>query len=227
MSAALAFTYVSYDSHDSLSFLLAWMSLVPQTICIVYLTQALSRREVETLMLGAGQVASEIANLILKRIFLNERPKHGNLSGGVDSFGYGMPSAHAQYMAFYSTYIILWMFLRAHHFSKIKRFSRSIGLVLLSVSVCVSRVYLEYHTTWQVTVGVIVGIILGTAWFSVISTLRELGVVEYFLQFSIFKMFCIKDTSLISNFVVDEHRIWSKQQQIYMPLRFIEPSQKS
>ncbi|KAK9318999.1 hypothetical protein V1517DRAFT_333919, partial [Lipomyces orientalis] len=131
--ASLRFTHVNYDDADPWAHVMAWISLAPQTLCIVYLTLIFSRREIETIVLFIGQLASEVANHLLKRILREERPKYGTV-GDRDNLGYGLPSAHAQFMAFYTTYVCLWMFLRAHHFSAQKRTSRTIGLVsLLSV----------------------------------------------------------------------------------------------
>ncbi|POS87269.1 Acid phosphatase/Vanadium-dependent haloperoxidase, partial [Erysiphe pulchra] len=87
--ASLTLTHVHYDPHDPISYLCAWLALIPQGLCIVYVTLIWSTREIEILFMFAGQMACEALNFALKRLWKEERPKpmHGK--------GYGMPSSHA------------------------------------------------------------------------------------------------------------------------------------
>ncbi|KAK9371010.1 hypothetical protein V1509DRAFT_588427 [Lipomyces kononenkoae] len=206
--ASLRFTHVYYDDADPWAHIMAWISLAPQTLCVVYLTLIFSRREIETIMLFAGQLASEAANHILKRILREERPKYGTMSDR-DNLGFGLPSAHAQFMAFYTTYLCLWMFLRAHHFSARKRSFRATGLVLLTLIVSYSRVYLFYHTWKQVLLGLVIGIITGSGWFVICVAVRELGIVDKVLDLAHCRWFYVKDTSHYRSFVEDEFAQWS------------------
>ncbi|KAK9489541.1 hypothetical protein V1508DRAFT_458436 [Lipomyces doorenjongii] len=213
--ASLRFTHVHYDDADPWAHIMAWISLAPQTLCIVYLTLIFSRREIETIILFVGQLASEVANHILKRILREERPKYGTM-GDRDSLGFGLPSAHAQFMAFYSTYLCLWMFLRAHHFSARKRSYRAIGLMSLTLIVSYSRVYLFYHTWKQVLLGLFVGTITGFGWFVICVAVRELGILDNILDSAPFRWFYVKDTSHYRSFVRDEYAQWSVGRITYL-----------
>ena len=110
----LDFTHVFYDPSDLLSLPLAISSLIPQLILVVYTTQFFCRREIETCLMVAGQVLSELLNELLKSVIRQPRP-HLELGSG-----YGMPSAHAQFMAFYATYLTAWTLAHAH-FSPLKK----------------------------------------------------------------------------------------------------------
>jgi hypothetical protein len=73
--ASLSLTHVHYDPTDPLSYLSAWLALVPQGLCIMYVTLIWSSREVEILMMFAGQMICEALNFALKRLIREERPK--------------------------------------------------------------------------------------------------------------------------------------------------------
>lgn len=68
-------TYVLYNKEDPVGAVLALASLAPQCLLIVYTTMIFSRREIETVMMLAGQVGCELVNEYLKRILKQERPK--------------------------------------------------------------------------------------------------------------------------------------------------------
>ena len=66
----------------------------------------LATREAEIALALAGQLACEALNFALKRLIKEERPRriHGK--------GYGMPSSHAQFVAFWSVSLALFLLLR-------------------------------------------------------------------------------------------------------------------
>lgn len=85
---------------------------------------------------------------------------------------YGMPSSHAQYVWFFTTYVIYFVFIRLHHMnnntimenvSKLLIISSSL---LMSTLVSFSRIYLDYHSISQVVWGGIVGFLFATFWFA-------------------------------------------------------------
>ncbi|KAG5359085.1 Palmitoyl-protein thioesterase-dolichyl pyrophosphate phosphatase fusion 1 [Yarrowia sp. C11] len=193
---------VYYDDSDALAMVCAFASLIPQIILIVYATLIFSRREMETLMLLGGQVACEVSNNILKRAIKQDRPRYGP--------GYGMPSAHAQFVAFLATYLCLWMFFRMRQlYSPVKRVTRSVGLVVMTLVVSYSRVHLYYHTPAQVLAGVALGCVLGLAYFLFVSLIRDLGLVDLIVDLPILRTFYVKDTSGDSgSFVKDEFLRW-------------------
>uniref|UniRef100_A0A060T2U9 Dolichyldiphosphatase n=1 Tax=Blastobotrys adeninivorans TaxID=409370 RepID=A0A060T2U9_BLAAD len=200
---ALDFTHVYYNGNDVLSQVFAWTSLAPHALLVVYATQIISRREAETILLLAGQLGCELVNKYLKNLIRQERPRFGQ--------GYGMPSAHAQFMCYYATYICLWMFIRVRHFSTHKKVLRAVGLVSMAAIVSYSRVYLLYHSGYQVVAGAAIGIIVGAGWFIVVVLLRDLGIVDLLLDTYPARWFYIKDSAgEKASFVRDEYAEWRR-----------------
>lgn len=62
------------DPSDPISYVCALLALVPQALCIIYVTLIYSSREIELILMFAGQMACELMNWILKRIIQEERP---------------------------------------------------------------------------------------------------------------------------------------------------------
>ena len=95
-----------------------------------YAALAVQTREFLIITMWIGQIACELLNWVIKRIIKEERPigisfvpqleKDGvadscsNL-GSVGN-GYGFPSSHSQYMAYFATFLICHLYLR-HRFS--------------------------------------------------------------------------------------------------------------
>ena len=63
------------DPEDAVSFLSAWLALVPQALCIAYVVLIWAFREVEVLLMFAGQLGCEALNFALKRAIKEERPR--------------------------------------------------------------------------------------------------------------------------------------------------------
>jgi len=194
--ASLSLTHVHYDPADPISYLCAFLALVPQGLCVVYATLIWSTREIEILLLFAGQMLCEAFNFALKRILKEERPKvmHGK--------GYGMPSSHAQFVAFFS--VSLTLFLLGRHKPKGASESHtplSLGSrVFLSVlalvaagTVAWSRIYLSYHTPKQVAVGLLAGSVTAVGWFSVVAAVRQLGLLGWALEQPVVRLFRMRD----------------------------------
>lgn len=77
-SPAPALTPTNLDPqnpNDRVSYLCAWLALVPQGLCVVYATLIWSSREVEVALMFAGQMACEALNWGLKRLIKEERPR--------------------------------------------------------------------------------------------------------------------------------------------------------
>ncbi|KAF3770860.1 putative dolichyldiphosphatase [Cryphonectria parasitica EP155] len=106
--ASLSLTHVYYDPSDHISYLCAWLALVPQALCVVYVTLIWSTREAEVGLMFAGQLACEAVNFALKRIIKEERPERIHRTGK----GYGMPSSHAQFVAFWAVAMVLFLLMR-------------------------------------------------------------------------------------------------------------------
>jgi dolichyldiphosphatase len=72
--ASLKITHVFYNPSDPLSLVSAFLALIPQALMVIYVTLLYARREVDVLLMLAGQLGSEVSNLVLKRIIKEERP---------------------------------------------------------------------------------------------------------------------------------------------------------
>ncbi|PSK45152.1 hypothetical protein B9Z65_2292 [Elsinoe australis] len=213
--ASLSLTHVHYNPNDPVSFLCAWLALVPQALCITYATLIWSTREAEVLLMFAGQMGCEGVNWILKRIIKEERPWRMN------GKGYGMPSSHAQFVAFFSVSLTLFLMVRhnpnvpnastTHIPTKIWERLLLSGLIIAgAASVAQSRIYLNYHTPRQVLVGCIAGTAIALAWFAVTSYLRHSGWLEWILDLELVKYFRIRDL-VVNEDLVDAG--WERWQQ--------------
>ncbi|RFU25872.1 Dolichyldiphosphatase/Peroxidase, partial [Scytalidium lignicola] len=194
--ASLSLTHVHYDPNDPISYICAFLALVPQGLCVAYATLIWSTREVEILLMFCGQMACEAANFALKRILKEERPKqmHGK--------GYGMPSSHAQFVAFFSVSLSLFLLLR--HVPREKTanyrplyFVERLGLSMLALGcaglVAWSRVYLSYHTPKQVLVGVVAGTVTAVCWFVIVAMVRRVGLLQFVLELPLTRFFRVRD----------------------------------
>lgn len=110
--ASLTMTHVHYDPTSRVSYACAWLALVPQALCITYATLIWSTRELEILVMFAGQLGCEGLNWLLKRYIREERPTQ------MLGKGYGMPSSHAQFAAFFAVYLGLWVLVRHDPWAK-------------------------------------------------------------------------------------------------------------
>lgn len=101
-----------------------------------------------------------------------------------------MPSSHAQFLAFFSVYLTLFLLVRhsphpsdTHTPTTFKqRVALAISSSIFAATVCASRVYLSYHTVNQVFVGCAVGIVTAIAWFVVTAVARRTGWIQWALD---------------------------------------------
>ncbi|KAL4976481.1 phosphatidic acid phosphatase type 2/haloperoxidase [Aspergillus desertorum] len=196
--ASLSLTHVHYNPEDSLSLLSAWLALVPQALCVVYVTLVWASREVEVGLMFAGQLVCEALNFALKRIIKEERPKQ------MFGKGYGMPSSHAQFVAFFAVYLGLFLIFRhapnSANQSIMSRMIASSGITLGAIAVAVSRIYLTYHTARQVLAGCAVGAVFALFWFSFTGLLRSYGCIDWVLEHSVARFLRIRDLVLSEDF---------------------------
>jgi dolichyldiphosphatase len=144
--ASLSLTHVHYDPTNKISHACAFLALVPQALCITYATLIWSTREMEILLMFAGQMGCEALNWVLKRFIREDRP--AQMLGK----GYGMPSSHAQFVAFFAVYLGLWVVVRHDPWKNTESKThvptpmwQRVGLALLAmggaVAVAQSRMY--------------------------------------------------------------------------------------
>ena len=161
----------------------------------------------------AGQMSCEVLNFGLKRWIKDERPKGKSprlicfpreADSGVSEMsgkGYGMPSSHAQFAAFFAASLSLFLLLRhkpnpakAHApMTFMQRLLLSVLACLGGSAVAASRVYLNYHTPKQVLVGVGAGIVSAFLWFGITTAIRQLGIMDWFLETQISNLVRLRD----------------------------------
>lgn len=212
-------TYILYDARDPLSFVSAYFSLIPIAVLIFELSWFITTREFEACIMAAGQVANEAFNNIIKIIVRQPRPMSFGASFQSDTLrsGYGMPSAHSQFMGFFCMYTSLRYCLRWKDLTKAKRLLGVFTVTLFAFCVCFSRVYLQYHTPEQVLVGFAVGLSTGSTYFFIVGILRELKIIDWVLTWKLAKLLYVKDSCNLSPITLKEeyhayqHRLQKKQ----------------
>jgi len=128
-----------------------------------YAALAVQTREYLIIVMWAGQWANEGFNWILKRIIKQERPLESLGSG------YGFPSSHSQYMAYFASFLMCHMYF-THQFSAtgsrvLDATIRAVVYICLIVwwaVVAYSRYHLGYHNTNQILWGSGIGAVCGT-----------------------------------------------------------------
>jgi dolichyldiphosphatase len=89
--------------------------------------------------------------------------------------GYGMPSSHAQFSAFFALYLGLLLMHRNLGGRDLPQWKRAFYAAAAaggSVAVAVSRIYLNYHTPKQVLAGYTAGLICAAGWYAVTAAAR-------------------------------------------------------
>ncbi|KAJ5887653.1 hypothetical protein N7495_007694 [Penicillium taxi] len=193
--ASLSLTHVHYNPDDPLSFLSAWLALLPQALVVSYATLIWATREVEVVLMFAGQLGCEGLNFILKRIIKEERPKE------MFGKGYGMPSSHAQFMSFFAVYLTLFLLFRhtpayASSYPLTGTLLRAVvvlGLCVIASGVAASRVYLSYHTSRQVFAGCSAGVVCAFGWFAITGLLRRWGWIDWAIDLTVVRLLRIRD----------------------------------
>ncbi|QIX02003.1 hypothetical protein AMS68_007520 [Peltaster fructicola] len=157
---------------------------------ITYVAFIYSTREIEIALMFAGQMACEGLNWILKRYIQEERPTK------IVGKGYGMPSSHAQFVGYFSMYLVLFLLLRHDPYkantstthSPVPLWQRA-GLASIivagAVAVAQSRIILNYHTPRQVYIGFSIGLACAVAYFIALSVARHVGLLDFLLDTSL------------------------------------------
>lgn len=123
--------------------------------------------------------------------------------------GYGMPSSHAQFVAFFSLSLSLFLLLRhvpnpstTHSPSTLsERVGLSLVACLCAAAVAVSRVYLNYHTPKQVLAGCAAGAAAALLWFLLTACLRRLGWIQWALDTRWARMMRMRDLVVTEDLV--------------------------
>ena len=142
-----------------------------------------------------------------------------------------MPSSHAQFLAFFSIYLTLFL-LRRHqppapehnrlllakgnlHFlipsPHTQRIFLSIYVLGMGALVSFSRIYLNYHTPKQVLAGCSAGIVSALAWFGVTSWFRSEGWLHWALDAEVSRWLRIRDLVVEEDLAEAGWREWDRQ----------------
>lgn len=139
--------------------------------------------------------------------------------------GYGMPSSHAQYVAFFSTFFSLFLLFRhnPHHYPHASSthipipYRQRLALSLVSFAcagaVAQSRIYLNYHGPRQVYVGVGAGVACAVAWFVVTGLARKHGLVEWLLELPLARWARLRDLVVNEDLVDAGWERWERRRQ--------------
>ncbi|PGG97217.1 hypothetical protein AJ79_09300 [Helicocarpus griseus UAMH5409] len=211
--ASLSLTHVHYNPEDPVSYISALLALVPQAICVIYVTLIWATREAEVLLMFAGQMLCEAINFLLKRLIREERPAQ------MFGKGYGMPSSHSQFVAFFA--LSLTFFLLVRHvpdtstgYSPSTFAQRAVFSFLACVcagAVAISRIYLNYHTRKQVVAGCAVGVVCGTLWFWFSNYLRSSGWIDWALDTRLARMARMRDLLVGEDLVEAGWQRWEEK----------------
>ncbi|XP_063234737.1 dolichyldiphosphatase 1-like [Bacillus rossius redtenbacheri] len=196
----LSLTLVEYPQGDWLGKLFAIISLMPFGIISGFVALILFRRDMHTITFFLGTGLNEVLNLILKHTFCEARPIHRNAL----YTEYGMPSSHSQFMWFFSTYVLYFVFIRLHHINNntllenMWKTAISVTCILVSTLVTISRVYLQYHTWKQVLSGALVGFLFASLWFA-LTYLIFTPLFPLIASWRMSEFLLLRDTTLIPN----------------------------
>mmetsp|Transcript_2700 Transcript_2700/g.8183 ORF Transcript_2700/g.8183 Transcript_2700/m.8183 type:complete len:219 (+) Transcript_2700:147-803(+) len=184
MKTPLSWTYVLYESGDTVGFLMAMVALSPLFIFTSLATVVLVRRELHAVMCAAGLVANDVLSNVLKKT-LSLLPALGSVAfrpAGCERTDGGLPSSHAQFAAFLVGYgsqclqLRFWWILLALYLH--------LGLTMFG------RVYLGYHTVLQVVVGAALGILNGTLY----GRISSVHVVPFLEQLAVCRHLSLRDS---------------------------------
>jgi dolichyldiphosphatase len=156
---------------------------------------------------------NDVLNNVVKNYVKHPRPRvfEGFQENGLRS-GYGMPSAHAQFMGYFFTYLTLRLWLQWRGLSQLHKVVGTLSLGFISFAVTSARVYLWYHDIPQVLVGVCIGCAQGGTFFLLGSLSRAIGLVDWVLTWPIAKRLWIKDSCFYEPLSLEqEHTNWAKR----------------
>ncbi|KAF9094704.1 hypothetical protein BGX23_001709 [Mortierella sp. AD031] len=202
---SLSITHVQFAQNDILSKLFAYVTLSPLAILCGYVAVIITSRDLKPAVMLAGQLVNELLNLILKRLVKQARPTEylGD--------GYGMPSSHSQFMAYFATYIVILMYRRSIASEPIVPHTVSAVVILWSALVVYSRVHLYYHTWQQVVAGTICGFFFAIVYYHIANgIIRSKGLFDWIVDHPLARQFHIRDTDSIHDVAKFDWEMWQQ-----------------
>lgn len=155
---------------------------------------------------------NEVLNKVLKHTIREPRPV-ARLNTYTE---YGMPSNHAQFVSFFSSYVLLFVLIRLPPFNQnafLERFWRLLiigGCWFASLLVCYGRVYLQYHSWAQVVAGVLIGLATGSLWFALTQVCLS-PIFPRIVTWKVSELLLLRDTTLIPNLLWFEYTATRKE----------------
>lgn len=192
-------TYVKYSRGDILGQFLALVTLTPVYVMVSYATLIVYRRDSTSLLNCSGQLVNLVINLALKHLFDQPRPDDGS-----ELQDPGMPSNHSQFICYFAMLNILQIVFRPSSLPTLYRAIYSLGLAVLAAVVCLSRLYLHYHSVDQVIVGAIIGTAFGGIWFRVVDG-HAPDIVGYLRRWPLSRLLMLRDYSQMGFPPTDEY----------------------
>lgn len=134
--------------------------------------------------------------------------------------GYGMPSSHAQFVAFFSVYLTLFLLFRhcplpaspSHTpFTVAQRALLSILAIIGAAVVAWSRIYLNYHTPQQVLVGCGAGLISAVGWYAITEMTRRAGLLEWALYTRVARELRVRDLVVEEDLAAPGWERWERK----------------
>ncbi|CAO1443990.1 unnamed protein product [Diamesa hyperborea] len=199
----LTFSYVEYPIDDPFGKLMAILALAPLWVVSAFTAVILRNRDLHTIFFFIGTVLNEWMNMALKYAIKEPRP----VVRDIYYVQYGMPSSHAQFMFFFTTYTILFCIKRLHQNSLVEKLIRVLVIstcIISTALICYGRIYLLYHTLSQVIVGALLGLAFGGFWFTLVHVFLT-PLFPKIVAWRISELFLIRDTTLIPNILFFEY----------------------
>ncbi|WAR31445.1 DOPP1-like protein, partial [Mya arenaria] len=130
------------------------------SLIVAFLTLVIFRRDLHTISYFAGLLLNEALNWLLKHTIRENRPQR---EISVLFTEYGMPSSHAQFMYFFATYLVFFLFIRVYrNYKWVEDLWKYI--LILGGYTCATLVAYSSQVIW----GGVVGLVLGCVWFAVV-----------------------------------------------------------
>lgn len=182
---------VAYPVGDQIAVFLALMCKIPYVLSLYRILVLHASRDINDVLLCLGYGLNTVVSKGLKEVIRQPRPDYGCESLG-NCHEYGMPSNHAQFMAFcFSVTLLSYLAKKkvvasrgtragfADRLVTSKMFAMEISLLgISSVIISWARVYLGYHTLLQVLVGYMLGVVCALAWWSLTGNLHSQGILD-------------------------------------------------
>ena len=213
--ARFSLTLIQYPAtYSKLSgALLALLSLSPIFLGVAYTAIIFVRRDLQTASLAVGQLVDQALNHVLKEAVAQARP-----AGFCPNESHGMPSNHAQFMAFFATAasLLVWTQVvpqgakqgarcKQRPLPRLRRIGKTAALVAWTVAVAASRVVLTCHTPEQVAAGAAIGLLTGACWYRFHVGVLVPVVIPRLLTLPLLRSLGVKDYSGVADVLETEY----------------------